>query len=352
MRYGIKTIFLFFTFITLTGCARLPFASEKRRPQTIAFYSVERLHDTQNDPSINDEAFTPEGDNQWTEERYQTKINNLATVIAGIGESTGPAIIGLSEVENEQVLRDLLAASPLRKAKYSIIHYDMPDERGLDVALLYKPSIFSPTAQQAIPIPFNDKNFKSRDILQVQGELLGEPVTIYVNHWPPASRTRRGRQDDSNVRAAAAALRQQVEAQQKENKNAKIIAMGDFGVEPNAEAMQQVLQATGRPNPYYDEELFNTFYIHFVNGRGSYHSQGNLQMLDQILISKSLIDGNEGLQYVRGSAKIHDPEQIKFLFGKYKDTPRPTFSGSTYFGGYSDHYPVYIKVERKRQPAL
>ncbi|MFD2515259.1 endonuclease/exonuclease/phosphatase family protein [Pontibacter locisalis] len=353
MRYGIKTLLLIFTFITLIGCSRLPFSSKTGKLHTIAFYNVEKLFDTTNEPGTNDDAFTPNGEMNWTQEKYNRKIQNIASALANIGGGEGPAIIGISEIENQKVLQDLVNAEPLRKRGYNIIHHDMPDEQGLDVALLYKPKVFKVSQQQPVKIDYGRSNYTSRDILKVQGELQGQPVTLFVNHWPPRTRTRRGLQDDSRLRAAATTLRKEINALQAADKDAKIIVMGDFDAEPKTNVMQQVLKATGRPNPYYNEELFNTFFMHYVNGLGSYYSRGDFKMLDQILISKSLIDG-EGLEYVRGSAQIHDPEELKFLYGKYKNTPLSTFSGSTYFGGYSDHFPVYIKVRKakRNKPAI
>ncbi len=346
MRHGIKTLFLFFTILTLTGCAKLPITSKNGKLHTIAFYNTEKLFDTKDDPKTNDDPFTPDGEMQWTQERYALKLNNIATVIAGIGGGNGPAIIGLGEVENRQVLDDLLASPPLRKLGYNVIHQDMADEQGLDIALLYKPRFFKPSSTQYIKIDFKEKGYTSRDILQVKGELQGELVTIYVNHWPPRSRTRRGRQDESRLQAAAATLRQEIDKQQKADPNAKIIVMGDFDAEPRSSVLQQTLKATGRPNPAYSEELFNTHYISFVNGLGSYVYRGDFQMMDQVMVSKSFIDPKEGLEYVRGSAKIYDPVTIKYTLGKFKEAPRSTYSGTVYLGGYSDHFPVFIQVRR------
>lgn len=347
MRHGFKTIFLFFTILTLIGCAKLPVTSKKGKLYTIAFYNTEKLFDTQDDPKTNDDPFTPDGELEWTQERYQAKLQNIATVIAGIGGNDGPAIVGLAEVENQSVLEELLETSPLRKSGYKFIHQDMADAQGLDIALLYKPRLFKPTSTNYIKIGFKERNYTSRDILQVKGELQGEPVTIYVNHWPPRSGSIGNRQDESRLQAAAATLRQEIDKQQKADPNAKIIVLGDFDAEPRSKVMQQTLKATGRPNPNYKEELFNTHYILFVNGLGSYAYRGDFQMLDQILISKSLIDPNEGLEYVRGSAKIYDPVFIKYTLGKFKESPRSTYSSTVYLGGYSDHFPVFIQVRRK-----
>lgn len=343
MRHGIKTLFFLFTVIILSGCSKTPVNSSKKgKPQTVAFYNTEDFFDTANDPDTNDDAFTPAGAMQWTQEKYNRKIQNIATVIRAIGDGDGPELIGLSEVENKKVLQDLVSSPALRKSKYSIIHYDMDGGRGLEVALLYKPKAFKPTSQQTIKINYGGSNTASRDILQVNGELKGLPVTIFVTHWPPRTR---GKQGDSHQRAAAATLRKEINAMQAADKNAYIIVLGDFEAAPNTDTMQKVLKATGRPNPYYNQELFNTFYIASVSGMGSYYSRGDFQMRDQILISKSLLNG-DGLEYIRGSAHIFNPEKIKILYGKYKNTPLATFSGATYFGGYSDHFPVYIEVRK------
>ncbi|WP_139307864.1 endonuclease/exonuclease/phosphatase family protein [Pontibacter flavimaris] len=346
MRHGFKTLFLFFTILTLAGCAKLPIPSKNGRLHTIAFYNTEKFFDTKDDPKTNDDPFTPDGEMAWTQERYAKKLTNIATVIAGIGGNNGPAIIGLGEIENRQVLDDLLATSPLRKLGYSVIHRDMADEQGLDIALLYKARFFKPTSTQYIKINFKERGYTSRDILQVKGELQGELVTIYVNHWPPRGRTGRGRQDESRLQAAAATLRQEIDKQQKADPNAKIIVMGDFDAEPRSDVLQQTLKATGRPNPAYNEELFNTHFISFVNGLGSYAYRGDFQMLDQVMVSKSFIDPKAGLEYVRGSAKIYDPVTIKYTLGKFKEAPRSTYSGTVYLGGYSDHFPVFIQVRR------
>ncbi|MFD1187836.1 endonuclease/exonuclease/phosphatase family protein [Pontibacter rugosus] len=349
MRHLIKTPLLLFTFFILIGCTKTPSSSNKGKLNTIAFYNTEDLFDTQNNSKTKDYAFTPNGGMQWTEERYQLKLKNIATVIAGIAGDDGPAIVGLAEVENRQVMEHLINTSPLKKYKYSFVHYDMPDSQGMDVALLYRPKVFKPTSTASIKIDFKDKAYSSRDILQVKGELRGELVTIYVNHWPQRIQTRRGRADDSKLRAAAATLRREINKQQAADPKAKIIVMGDFDTEPRTPVMQQVLKATGRPNPAYNEELFNTHFLLYVNGLGSYHSRGDFMMVDQIMISKSLIDEQGGLQYVRGSAGIYDPVAIKYTLGKYKETPRSTYNGNLYLGGFSDHFPVYIKVRKAKR---
>lgn len=349
MHHGFKTLLLFFTLLTLLGCSRLPLSSKKGKLYTVAFYNTEKFYDASNDPAKYDDAFTSDGTMKWTQERYQSKLKNIAAVISGIGGEGGPAILGLSEIENRKVLEDLVNTASLRKLGYNIIHQEMNDASGLDVALLYKPKIFKPTSTQYIKIDFREKGYTSRDILQVKGELRGELVTIYVNHWPPAARTRRGRPDDGRWRAAATTLRRELDKQQAADPDTRIIVMGDFDAEPRSSVMQQNLKATGRPNPAFNKELFNTHYMAYVNGLGSYYNRGDFEMLDQVMISKSLIDERGSLEYVRGSAKIYNPTSIKYTLGKYKGAPRSTFNGQLYLGGYSDHFPVFIQLRKAKR---
>ncbi|SIR43153.1 endonuclease/exonuclease/phosphatase family protein [Pontibacter lucknowensis] len=344
MRYVIKTFFFLFSLTILSGCASLTSSTKKTKLYTVAFYNTEKLYDTKNDPKTDDDGFTPEGIMQWDEDRYKTKIRNIAKVIESIGGKNGADLLGVSEVENRQVLEDLVSSSPLRKRRYNIIHYDSPDPEGLDVALLYNPRVFKPTTHTNLPIKFSEKGFSSRGILQVKGTLAGEPVTIYVNHWPEdRGSTTLG---TARRREAAVELRRQLDAQQKADRDAKIIVLGDFTDEPKSSNMEKVLRATGRPDPSYNEELFNTFYLWYVQGHGSFHTRNDNKMRDQILVSKSLLNTRGGLHYAHGSAFIHDPEFAKFTFGRYKDTPRQTWSGTLYIGGYSDHFPVYIKLQK------
>lgn len=344
MRYGIKTFFILFSLTILSGCASLTSSTKKTKLYTVAFYNTEKLYDTENDPKVDDDGFTPEGIMQWDQDRYKTKIRNIAKVIETIGGKEGPAVIGLCEIENRRVLEDLVNSSPLRKRRYNIIHHDSPDPEGLDVALLYNPKAFKPSSHTNLPVQFSEKGFASRDILQVKGTLAGEAVTIYVTHWPEDRGS--ATLGTARRREAAATLRSHIDAQQKVDKNAKIIVLGDFTDEPKSTNMEKVLKATGRPDPAYQDELFNTFYLWFVQGRGSFHTRNDNKMRDQILISKSLLDTRSGLHYAHGSAFIHDPEFAKFTFGRYKDTPRQTWSGTLYMGGYSDHFPVYIKLQQ------
>ncbi len=347
MRHGIKTLLLIFNLILFAGCSKVFSPSTTDKLYTIAFYNTQNTFDTINNPEKDDDAFTPKGNMEWTQEKYNRKIQKLSEAIATIGGGNGPAIIGLSEIENKLVLQDLTKALAQKKHKYQYIHFETGDEHGLDLAILYKANAFKVESKQSIKINFGS-GYTSRDILKVTGKLQGQPLTIFVNHWPSLPENRRGKQDDSRLKVAAKTLRKEINIIQAADPEANIIVMGDFNTEPKSNIMKQVLNATGRPNPYYKDELFNTSYMHYVNGLGSYYSRGDFKMLDQILISKSFITRN-GLEYVRGSANIHEPDEMKFMYGKYKNTPLPTHSGNTYFGGPSDHFPVYIKVRKAKR---
>ncbi len=341
MRYGIKTLIFIFTTITLSGCASI--LTKKEKLHTVAFYNVEKLYDTALSTQRNDLEYTAVGALAWDQDRYNLKIKNVARVIESIGGKEGAAILGIAEVENRQVAEDLAKAASLRRHNYSVIHYDSPDPIGLDIALFYKPKIFSPTAHKAIPLQNQTGRGRATEIIEVKGLLEGEPVTIYLNHWPENNgNTKLATQ---NRRIAATTLRRQMEGVLKTDPNAKIIVMGDFGEVPSSPALEQVLRATGRPNPAYKEELFNAFYLYHVQKMGSFYYRGRFHMVDQIMLSKSLLT-RQGLEYVTGSAQIHAPDFARHNFGKLKNTPKRTFSGTTYLGGFSDHFPVYVKLRK------
>ena len=166
---------------------------EKYQLSTIAFYNVENLFDTVDDPNNGwDEAMTPKGQDKWTEKKYKTKINNLSKVIAAIGKettNTHPTVVGLCEVENRNVLIDLVQSENLKNLNYGIVHFDSPDWRGIDVALIFDSKRFIPRKAKTYPLEVQYKGNPSfsRDILVVFGFLDKEPINFIVNHWPSRS---------------------------------------------------------------------------------------------------------------------------------------------------------------------
>lgn len=307
---------------------------------TIASYNVENLFDTEDDPTKRDEDFTPKGKNAWTSERYKTKLSQIAKVISMIGDEDGAEVIGLVEIENEKVLQDLIKESLIRSQDYKYVHYESPDERGIDVALLYKSSVFEVTTSKNYEIKLEDD--KTRDILLVSGKLKGEEVHFLVNHWS----SRGGGQEKSEPKriAAAKTARMIVDELLQQNPEAKIMLMGDFNDEPTDKSIAEILQAVEDPMQAENGKLFNAFGALDAQGKGSYNYKGDWNMIDQMILSKAFAQSENGWHFV--TSAIYEPPFLKEQEGKYKGNPFRTYAGQKYLGGYSDHLPIYVTIEK------
>lgn len=317
--------------------------NETLKRYVVAFYNVENLFDTYNDPRTNDDDFTPSGKLNWTQERYQRKIQNLAMSIARI-EAYAPDLLGLCEVENRQVLEDLIDTDYLRMKDYGIIHYDSPDERGIDVALLYKRHAFQPYKSQAYPVKLEKD--KTRDILMVSGILGGrDTLHVIVCHFP----SRRGGAKESEPKRMMAAqrVRALINTLYEQQPQANIIVMGDFNDEPNNKSLWEGLQARPHSFDLKPGELYNPMAVLHYQQQGSYRYQEHWQMLDQILLSQSLLKTDGRLRYRMGSASIFAPDFLRQTKGDHAGSPLPTYAGEQYLGGFSDHFPVYIVLEQQ-----
>ena len=210
----------------------------------VAFYNVENLFDIYDDPSVLDEEFTPEGPKNWTEAKYEKKIGNLAEVIYGLSASNRdfPAVIGLAEVENHRVLDDLVSAEKLVPARYQIVHYDSPEARGVDVALLFRPDKFEYEWSKAFqPMIPEEPDFKTRDILAVCGRMGGDRICFLVNHW---SSRRGGAQASEFLRVGCAStVRRFTDSLQAADPDIKIVIMGDMNDDPDNRSLSEVLGA-------------------------------------------------------------------------------------------------------------
>ncbi len=321
-------------------------AKNKSDSLTFAFYNVENLFDTEDDPKIDDSEFLPTSKSQWTPERYQKKLEHLAQVIQAMGF---PAALGVCEVENARVLKDLVAQPALKAQGYSFVHYDSPDERGIDVAMLYKTTSMSIKNSEPLRVQFlgKDANDKTRDVLRVNASLTnGYAITFYVNHWP----SRRGGEAESVARrkAAATTVRQNIDALFKIDADSKVIVMGDLNDEPENESIQTTLGAIAY-NPMSkmlpsSNMLFDLSALPKQRGLGSHFYNGGWSMLDHIIVNGSFLQPNAAMRA--------DKEETIFKqdFMLFKDPktgegrPNRTYSGPKYHGGYSDHLPVLIKV--------
>jgi predicted extracellular nuclease len=333
------------------SCASVkPSGSSVSEEAIVAFYNVENLFDTINDPLTLDEDFAPTGKLQWNAPRYREKLSRISEVIDMLPGDL-PVFVGLCEIENKAVLLDLvrepvLNASP-KKGRYEIIHADSPDERGIDAAALYDASKLKDVKFEYYTIALPDpKDPNTRDILHVQGKMDGETIHFFVNHWP----SRSGGQSESepNRLAVAQLLKTKVDAVLAENANAKIVIMGDFNDHPNDKSVYEVLGAK--------EELASTLYNHMYSihalGNGSYFYKGEWGALDQMITSRGLMLATEGNTktsgwYVDGqSAGVMREEKLLFRDKEGIARPSRSYAGDSYKGGYSDHLPVFIKLQK------
>ncbi len=313
----------------------------------VMFYNVENLFDTVNDSLVNDEEFLPEATRGWDEEKYYTKLTNIYRVIISCGEWDPPAIIGLCEVENRNVLDDLVQHTPLRKFNYRIVHFNSPDRRGIDAAMLYRDSHFMPDTAYPIRVNFPfDPDSKTRDILYVKGYVDGRAsLHLFVNHWP----SRYGGYEVSQPKRnhAATTLRTAIDSILRHEADARILAMGDFNDGPFDESLVDFLGASPDTTGQKREGLLNLtapFAETTLSGTLKYREGWNT--FDQMVISANLLNRQDGLYITEEKARIHNPEFLLEEDEAYLGVkPFRTYAGMRYLGGYSDHLPVYLDLK-------
>ncbi len=323
--------------------------TNKQKKYQIAFYNVENLFDTINDPLNNDEEFTPESLKNWDSEKYNLKIKNISQVISDIGKESGlqfPTIIGLSEIENRQVVKDLISSSNLQQAHYKIIHKDSPDKRGIDVALLYNPDNFKILQKSFFPLYIYDQETKeriyTRDLLMVKGKIDNDTLYVLVNHWP----SRYGGQERSipSRNKAAELNRSVIDSIMLADKNAKIITMGDLNDNPTDVSVDSTLNTVNNISEIHKQELYNPMYNIYTSGKGTLYYKGKWDLFDQMIMTKSLANpSSKGLHM--DSVFIFKKPYLLQQDGKYKGYLLRTFGGKKYLKGYSDHLPVYITLK-------
>ncbi len=306
---------------------------------TIAFYNVENLFDTEDDPDTLDDDFTPGGFKKWSKKRYKKKLYKLAKTMSELGkESTRrlPVLIGLAEVENEKVVKDLIFSEPLRATNYHYVHYDSPDERGIDTALIYHKEYFEVIFSEPITLLVYNPNGErdtTRDILYVHGKLNGEEIHVFVNHWPSR---RDGEMATGYKRVRAAEIiRERMEKIEGEYSSPNYIIMGDFNDDPQSESIQKLMESNALYNPM--EKLLSP-------ERGSANYKRSWSLFDQIMVSHNFFNYEKGTHSF-AHANIFDERFLTEFKGKFKGTPYRTYAGRKYIGGYSDHFPVYIQLK-------
>ncbi|MFE3848282.1 endonuclease/exonuclease/phosphatase family protein [Flavobacterium sp. LB3P45] len=340
---------------------------------TVAFYNFENLFDTINDPVTNDDEWTPTGLQRWTSKKYHHKLENLARVLSEIGSSENsdsPTFIGGSEIENRGVLEDLIKQRKLINKDYGIIHFDSPDKRGIDVALLYQKKQFRPTSFSNIPLYVYRNDTKSKevtkiesdektdDVLQVSsqshriytrdqllvtGFLDGEEINIIVNHWPSRSG---GEKKTSPFREAAGALnRKIIDSIQRINPNAKVIILGDLNDGPYNRSVKIGLGAKAKKGEVLPLGIYNPFEEMAKKGMGTIAFRDAWDIFDQIMVSESLLKLDKS-SFSYWKAGIYNKAFLIQTSGQYKGYPLRHSSTEI---GFSDHFPVYIYLIKEKK---
>ena len=321
------------------------FSSCKREiisTHSIAFYNVENLFDTINSPNVTDGKYTPEAKIPWNSERYGHKLNQLARVINAMDTVNGyPVVIGLSEVENEVVVNDLVTHKSLQKANYSYLHQNSPDGRGIDVAMLYQPKYYQPLETNFINASLPDSGNRTRDILYSKGILGGaDTVHLFFNHWV----SRWGGQEKTEpFRVFIAVLLKHVTDSIMEiNPNAAIIIAGDLNDNPTDTSVFHVLGAIKPEIPVKEKKLYNLSLAKFEKGEGSLYYR-SWDMFDQFIVSSALLDTSKIIQLMDKDQQIVKYDWMLYKTRNGDKRPSRTAAGK-YYGGFSDHLPVMINL--------
>ena len=310
---------------------------------TVAFYNLENLFDTINDVNKNDEA-SPIMEIRFNRGKiYREKVSNMAEVISQIGfevTKRPPSILGICEVENRMVVEDLISDKKLRKYNYGIVHYESPDDRGIDVGLIYNKDVFKVknSSSHDVFITGNNssKRRNTRDQLVVSGYLDGELMHFIVNHWP-------SRGADETKRIAAAEVNNFIiDSLRNKYESPKIITMGDFNDDPFDKSIKKILGAKKNISDVKINDMYNPFETILVDeGVGSNAYRDKWQLFDQIILSKPFLDKNYK-DYQLYKAGVFNKSFLINKKGKFKGYPFRSFSYGTFTGGYSDHLPPYI----------
>lgn len=336
-----KNLFFFLMFVCGTACSQ----QKQFKVACIGFYNLENLFDTIDQPDVNDEEFTPGGSNHYTADIYNDKLSKLDKVLSDLGKDESPdgvALLGVAEVENITVLQDLVKQPGIKDRELQIVHHDSPDERGIDVGLLYNPKYFKVKRSEKLFVALMNADSTpryTRDILYVTGLLDGEPLHVFVNHWP----SRRGGETASAPGRATAAkvARAKIDSILSMNPAGKVLLMGDLNDDPVSASITDVLKATGDAKKTVEGMLFNPWLEFYRKGTGTLAYNDAWNLFDQIIVSPSFLNKAQNGFYLK-EAKIYKKEFMVNQSGRYKGYPKRAFEYNKYAGGFSDHFPTYI----------
>lgn len=338
-----KSIF----FSSLILCSCLGFGQSKS-PVTVAFYNCENFFDTKDDPNKKDDEYLPEGPTKWDETRYNNKIRKVAQVLdSTVAGPELPNLVGLVEIENNEVLQDLLAKSQFASKNYGSVATDSPDERSIDCGLLYDKSVFTLSDFKELNATNSSLgDYKTRNILFAALKATnGDLFYVFVNHWP----SRREGEKESEPRRlfAAQQVRDKIDEIQKKDAKAKIIVMGDFNDHPDNNSILHTLRASDAPKGKGD--LYNAFYTLDKEKQGTHYYNKEWRVLDQIMVSQGLLKAKKGYSFDPKQAHILKKDFVLFKNAKTgEERPNRTYgSENKYFNGYSDHLAIYVELTQQ-----
>lgn len=335
-----KLIFL----LVLVFFASAVISQVEKKDFKVVSYNVENYFDYQHDSLKLDQEYLPGGIRGWNSQKYHAKQNHISQVIAAIGGWNPPTIVGLYEVENEKCMYELTNYSPLKNLKYKYIHYESPDARGIDVAMMYQSDMFKPIKSFPISINFPDDVYKTRDLLYVSGKIpTGDTLHLFFCHFP----SRLGGELESEDRRSfvASTLRSKVDSIFETNLEAKIIIMGDFNDYPSNISIEKTLGASQLSDSIRSNKLYNLAFALQEKGIGSHKFEAEWGMLDQIIVSGSLLNPEKKIFTTQSDMHVFNADFLLLDDEKYlgKKAFR-TYNGMKYQGGYSDHLPVYVDL--------
>ena len=345
-----KRLLIAFVAALLMGVVYSGAQNRKLLVHAVCFYNLENLFDTVHDYGKNDFDFLPDGSYHWSKNKYENKLKNMAQVLSELGTDKlpyGASIIGVSEVENDKVMQDLMAQPNMQKRGYKFIHLEGPDKRGVDCALIYNPKAFQVTkAFHKLYVYENgDTTRATRPFLCVQGKLAGDNLTVIVCHWPSRAaegvfREAGGRQ----VRALTDSIRQADPTQH-------IMVMGDMNDDPDNSSMAKCLGAKRKMKDVGEGDFYNPWWDMLrTKMQGTLTYQGSWNLFDQIVCSHNMLDVNNTKEYNELTLfgyHIFKRDYMMQQEGKYKGSPKRTHAGGVWLNGYSDHLPTVTYLCKK-----
>lgn len=326
-------------------------AYAQNKSYKVVFYNLENFFDTVNDPEVLDDEFTPEGAKNWTLEKYNKKLGNIERVLFDIAaiNKDYPAVIGVCEVENRNVLEDIAATPKLSPANYRIVHHDSPEARGVDVAFFYRPDVFQPEGEKAFRTEIPSlPDFKTRDILTLWGKIEGEDFFFMVAHWP----SRLGGKEASAFKRIAVGkqMRSIADSVRQIRPDVKVVMMGDFNDDPTDASITQGIGAKLKTKELQQGDYFAPYAAMLKAGYGTLAYGDAWNIFDNMVVTENLVNAAKGklrLQKAEGSKFYGNIFKRHYMIqkeGQYKGYPLRTYVGNSFQGGYSDHFPVYIYI--------